>query len=65
MTPSGGFWSLLTILGPLVLGVVIIWAILKNRKEPQRDIERTEHAAHERILEQDVIDKQRDTDART
>lgn len=65
MTPSGGFWSLLTILGPLVLGIAILWAILKNRKAPQRDIERTEHAAHDRILEQDAIDKQRDTDART
>ena len=62
---SGGFWSLLTVAGPLILGLVILWAILKNRKEPQADIDRTDHAAHERILEQDVIDKQRDIDART
>ena len=62
---SGGFWSLLTVVGPLVLGLVILWAILKNRKGPQAEIDRTDHAAHERILEQDVIDKQRDIDART
>jgi hypothetical protein len=60
MTPSGGFWSLLTIIGPVVLGLAILWALLKNRKEPRSEIERTEHAAHDRILEQDAIDKQRD-----
>ena len=65
MTPSGGFWSLITILGPLLLGAVIAWSLLKNRKEPREKIERTERATHDRILEQDAIDKQRDTDART
>lgn len=53
---SGGFWSLLTVLGPLILGGVIIWAIMKNRKEPQREIDRTERATHDLYKAQDEQD---------
>lgn len=62
---SGGFWSLLTVLGPLLLGGAILWALLRNRQTSRNDLDRTEHATRERILEQDALDKQRDTDTRT
>ena len=57
---SGGFWSLLTILGPLLLGAVIAWSLLKNRKEPKSEIERTERATADLYKEQDAQDKRDD-----
>ena len=65
MTPSGGYWSLLTIIGPILLAAAIAWALLRNRKLSKGDLDRTERATHDRILEQDALDKQRDTDSRT
>ncbi|HWT13316.1 MAG TPA: hypothetical protein VN231_11225 [Allosphingosinicella sp.] len=36
----GGFnWSLLNIVGPLVLALVIAWAVLRNRRSRQTDRE--------------------------
>lgn len=29
----GELWSLLTVLGPVLLGLVLIWALIRNRKE--------------------------------
>ncbi|MGZ8310881.1 MAG: hypothetical protein ACXWUP_05475 [Allosphingosinicella sp.] len=41
---SGGFsWSLLTIVGPIVLALVIAWAALRNRSS-RGEIERSEQA---------------------
>ena len=42
----GGFnWSLLIIVGPIVLLAVIAWAMLRNRRSPGADA-RTEAATH-------------------
>jgi len=57
---SGGWWSLLTVLGPLLLGGVIVWALLKNRKAPKSEIDRTERATHQNYVEQDAQDKRDD-----
>ena len=49
---SGGFnWSLLTIVGPLLLLVVIAWAVLRNRKSKGNEAE--SEAATRRVYEQE------------
>jgi hypothetical protein len=56
----GGFeWSLLTILGPILLFAVILWATLKNRKPSPGEIERTEAATHELYQEEDAAHRKR------
>jgi hypothetical protein len=48
----GGFnWSLLTIIGPIVLLLVIAWALLRNRRSRERD-EDTE-AGTRRVYEEE------------
>lgn len=45
MDASGFNWTLLTIVGPALLAVVILWALLRNRSsKASRD--RTEQATH-------------------
>ena len=42
---SGGMnWGLITIIGPMVLAAVLIWALLRNRKSTPREDDRTEQA---------------------
>ena len=41
----GGLWALLTILGPILLGLALIYAVLRNRaRASRREIDRTERA---------------------
>ena len=50
---SGGFnWSLLTIVGPLILLVVIAWALLRNRRSQVSD-EESEAATRRVYAEED------------
>ena len=59
---AGGFsWSLLTILGPLLLFVVLVWVVIKNRKPRQEDIDRTERATRDLYREEDAAHR-RDND---
>jgi hypothetical protein len=59
---TGAFsWSLLTIVGPLLIFVVVLWAVLKNRKSKPQDIERTERATRELYKEEDAAHR-RDND---
>ncbi len=59
---GGGFsWTLLTILGPILLFVVLLWAVLRNRKAKPGEIERTERATHELYKEEDAAHR-RDND---
>ena len=53
---GSGIWGWLVILGPIVLGAAIIWAMMHNRQTPQQE-ERTEEATHELYEEQDAQDK--------
>ena len=58
---AGGFnWSLLTIVGPAILAVVILWALLKNRAS-RADRDRTEDAT--RRLYQEEEAERRDPDS--
>jgi hypothetical protein len=43
MMDSAGFsWSLMTIVGPLLLLVVLAWALMRNRQPRSDEIDRTE-----------------------
>ncbi|KHL26095.1 hypothetical protein PK98_06100 [Croceibacterium mercuriale] len=42
---AGGLWSVLTILGPILLIGVIAWAMLRNRGGTKREVDRAEHGA--------------------
>ena len=59
---GGGFsWSLLTIVGPILLLIVLLWAVLRNRRAKPEDIERTEQATRELYKEEDAAHR-RDND---
>ena len=59
---GGGFsWSLLTIVGPILLFIVLLWAVLRNRRAKPEDIERTEQATRELYKEEDAAHR-RDND---
>lgn len=50
---AGGFnWTLLTIVGPLVLAAVIVWAALRNRTS-RRTRDESERATHRLYEEED------------
>ncbi len=44
---SGWLWSLVTILGPILLIGVIIYAFVRNRTGPRRQVDRAERGAVE------------------
>jgi hypothetical protein len=53
---NGWLWGLMTIGGPILFGLVVIWAVLNNRRSPA-EIERSERATAQLYEEQDRIDK--------
>ena len=60
---SGGFnWSILTILGPLLILIALAWAIMRNRKANRpEDIERTEAATRDLYREEDAAHRDDNT----
>ncbi len=59
----GNLWGIATIVGPLLLGAVILWAILRNRKrETPQDLARTEAATHRLYEDEDREDHQHDVE---
>ena len=53
---AGGFnWTLLTIVGPALLAVVILWALLRNRGS-RADRDRTDQATH-RLYEEEEAER--------
>jgi hypothetical protein len=51
---GGFYWSLLTIVGPIVLGVIILWAIMRNRGSSQASRDETERATHRLYQEEEA-----------
>ena len=49
---AGFNWSLMTIIGPIILAVVIAWAALRNRSS-RSEIERSEEATRRNYEEED------------
>ena len=55
MDLAGPEWGILTILGPILIVVVLLWAILRNRKaKTPGSVERTERATHELYDEEET-----------
>ncbi|MBA3675958.1 MAG: hypothetical protein H0W74_00960 [Sphingosinicella sp.] len=52
MDASGPLWSIITIVGPLLLIAVLAWAVLRNRGS-RSSIEETEQATRELYREED------------
>ena len=53
MDLGGGSWTVITIIGPVILGAVLLWAIFRNRKVTPREDQRTEQATRELYREED------------
>jgi hypothetical protein len=52
---SGGFnWAILNIVGPLLILIVLAWAVLRNRKSTRAEIDRTEAATRDLYREEDA-----------
>ncbi|HEV2748792.1 MAG TPA: hypothetical protein VGW34_16030 [Allosphingosinicella sp.] len=47
MDLGGAGWGIITIVGPLLLAAVLLWALLRNRKSPPEEIDRTEQATRD------------------
>ena len=56
---GGGLWGVMTILGPILLAAVILWAILHNRTSKRQE-RRTEEATREMYDEQSAEDTRRE-----
>ncbi|MFT3965359.1 MAG: hypothetical protein QM690_05710 [Sphingobium sp.] len=56
-----GIWGIVTILGPVLLGAVLLWAMIRNRQQstPQSEA-RTERATREFYDRMDREDKARE-----
>ncbi len=55
----GELWSLLTVLGPILIGLVLIWAIIRNRRQRTMRCEaRTEAGTHDLYDQLDREDRQ-------
>ena len=61
MDQGGSSWSLLTIIGPLLILIVLAWAVMRNKKKSRpEDIERTEAATRELYREEDAAHRGED-----
>ncbi len=63
MDLAGSGWGIMTIIGPLLLAAVLLWALLRNRKTSKRDVDRSEQGAHD--LYEKEEEKRRSGDDRT
>lgn len=55
----GTFWALMTIVGPILLGVALLWVLVHNRRSRPEE-ERTERATRELYEQSHREDKARD-----
>lgn len=56
---GGGLWGVMTVLGPVVLAAVLLWAVLHNRTSKRRKRE-TEEATREMYDAQNTEDARRE-----
>jgi hypothetical protein len=54
MNGGGALWAVMNIVGPLLLVVVLAWALMRNRKAKRADIDRTERATHDLYREEEA-----------
>lgn len=55
---AGEWWSIMNIVGPTLLGIVLLWAVVSNRRS-RREKDRTEAATHNLY---DTIDREDQAD---
>lgn len=48
----GGIWSVVVVLGPILLGMVLIWAIMRNRKNQSAQNEARSEAGARNLYDQ-------------
>jgi hypothetical protein len=53
-------WPVITVLGPILLAVVLFWAMWRNKSRTPAEKERTEQATRELYEESDRVSKARD-----
>ncbi|MEO7177280.1 MAG: hypothetical protein ABIW83_00410 [Allosphingosinicella sp.] len=63
MDAGGGSWGLINIVGPLLLALVLLWVLLRNRKTRKSDVDRSEQATRDLYREEE--EKRRSGDDRT
>ena len=61
MDLGGLGWGLQTIVGGFLLFAVLLWAVLRNRKSSQAEVDRTEAATRELYKEEDAAHKDDNT----
>ena len=60
-SPSGGLWAIMNIVGPLLLAAVLLWALLRNRKQSRpSDVERSERATQDLYDEEEAAHRGED-----
>ena len=62
MDTGGGSWGIITIVGPLLLAAVLLWALLRNRRTRPGEADRTEAATRELYREEEEARRRRDDD---
>ncbi len=60
MDAAGFNWTVLTIVGPLLLLVVIAWAVLRNRRSRETDVD--SEAATRRVYEEEDREHRHESD---
>jgi uncharacterized membrane protein len=61
MDSGGANWAILNIVGPLLILIVLAYAVMRNRqKNKPEDIERTEAATRELYREEDAAHRRDD-----
>jgi hypothetical protein len=59
---TGGGWGILTIIGPLLLGAVLLWALLRNRSASRGDNDTTEAGTRDLYREEEAARRREDDD---
>ena len=61
MDPGGGSWGIITIVAPILLALVLLWALLRNRKRSRpSDVDRTERATRDLYREENAAHRGED-----
>ena len=63
MDCGGALWAVMNFVGPLLLVVVLAWALMRNRKSKQADIDRTERATRDLYREEEAARRRTEDNA--
>ena len=63
MDSGGALWAVMNIIGPLLLVVVLAWALMRNRKSKRADLDRTERATRDLYREEEATRRRSEDNA--